>query len=97
MRTPGRGLHPTLAMRVLPRGRCGSGFLTASTRIPDKTSETSYRTMREAYLVVSDTVLLVGGAERNGGNDGSRLWIWLRTDVNRPGPETVVRALLITV
>ena len=39
--------------------------------------------------MIADAILLVSRAERDGGDDRPRLWVWLRADVNRASSEAV--------
>lgn len=43
--------------------------------------------------MVTDTILLVGRAERDGGNNSARFWVWLRANMDCPSPESIMRAL----
>ena len=47
------------------------------------------------YLVVSDTILLVCCAQRDGRNDRTRLWVWLRSYMNGTRPKAVERDVLL--
>jgi hypothetical protein len=48
----------------------------------------------DTHLMVTDSILLVSRAERQGWDDRSRRLVWIRSDVNSSGAEAVCMGLL---